>query len=178
MLGGAVISGIADGILDVLGEDYAGTFPFTKTIDPLPTADKIILAGVAGSVRLLAPNKVVENLGNGMLAYSVPMVVARTIANAASPSVALRAGLPRGRTAPKMIPGVLMPKYQLGNGISLGGKASLAGGTYPGAYSYDRPGLGGIVGAREAINVGPYAGGITAPKFIPGPLRPKYTHGS
>lgn len=41
-----------------------------------------------------------------------------------------------------------------------------------------RHGLGLAVGARGAITVGPYAGGLVAPKFIPGPLVPKYQHGA
>ena len=40
------------------------------------------------------------------------------------------------------------------------------------------PGLGLRVGARRAITVGPYAGGLVAPKFIPGVLVPKFTHGA
>lgn len=32
--------------------------------------------------------------------------------------------------------------------------------------------------ARKKVEVGPYAGGMGAPKFIPGVLRPKFTHGA
>lgn len=32
--------------------------------------------------------------------------------------------------------------------------------------------------AHRKVEVGPYAGGAGAPKFIPGVLRPKFTHGS
>ena len=43
---------------------------------------------------------------------------------------------------------------------------------------YMRPTTPLAVGARGAITVGPYAGGLVAPKFIPGPLVPKFTHGA
>jgi len=48
-----------------------------------------------------------------------------------------------------------------------------------------RPGLGVAVGTRLAtravkaqVDVGPYAGGLVAPKFIPGALMPKFQLGS
>lgn len=95
-------------------------------------------------------------------------------------------------TARKFIPGVLMPKYQQGNGnpVSLARKAAMAGGgrvgtAYPGTYAPTRPGLSAVVGTRPRTRavpvremVGPYAGGLTAPKFVPGPLRPKYQLGA
>lgn len=87
--------------------------------------------------------------------------------------------------APKFTPGVLKPKYQLGNPMTMAEKAARASGTYPGTYIPSRPGEAAVVGYRPATRavpvreeVGPYAGGITAPKFIPGPLRPKYSHGA
>lgn len=73
-------------------------------------------------------------------------------------------------------------------GISPGGPVYGARwGPYMGPVSArgTRPGLKVAVGTRPvtravpaAVTVGPYAGGLVAPKFTPGPLRPKFQLGS
>lgn len=64
----------------------------------------------------------------------------------------------------------------------------LSGGITPTALSFrqgngatlvpTRPGLREDVITRPKVDVGPYAGGMGAPKFTPGVLRPKFMHGS
>lgn len=128
--------------------------------------------------------KDLRNFVIGMFAEAASMEVYEAlVANGiiyppASPPVVVGRLPAGGRLARKFIPGVLTPKYQLGNPQGEAYKARLAGGTYPGTYTPTRPGEAATIGARPAITVGPYAGGITAPKFVPGVLRPKYMHGA
>jgi len=178
------------------GEDFRAS-PWYMEFDPIiPPVDDIVLdlalpAGLIGGGVALKNDKM-TGMGVGAAISGIAIFTHGLIARygdsvTAQEETAARIGLPRGKYgAPKQIPGVLMPKFQYGNGnpIGLGTKARLAGGLYPGygmvarGYTMRRPGLTEAVGARGAINVGPYAGGIVALKFIPGHLRPKYQHGA
>ena len=185
-LGGAILAGVIDGAVQApvwYDPSLWGTFPYVPTLEPLPPADDWIFLGISMAsyaIGVVGKNENAKTIGEGMLGYSVPMIIGNTIKRAVGmlrPAAAV--GLPAGaKTAPKFIPSVLMPKYQYGGNPGLAVKASLAGGVYPRGYVTTRPGETAAVGARPAITVGPYAGGITAPKFIPGVLRPKYQHGA
>lgn len=193
-LGGAIGAGLLDaGMEAVFVSDparWTNVFPFVPTIEPLPPADDWLVLGIsaiAWGAGIASKNDTAKAIGEGMLAYSVPMIIGNTIIRAATGAggarATARAGLPAGgKLAPKFIPSVLMPKYQYGNGnpgtLRLTRKARLAGGIYPQRLVPTRPGEAATESARQAITVGPYAGGITAPKFIPRVLRPKYQHGA
>lgn len=126
-------------------------------------------------------NDHLTGMGIGAALAGFPMFAKEGITRLGDVYLQPQAGLPRGRMgAPQFIPSVLVPKYQYGDGnpIALGTKARLAGGIYPQGYVPTRPGETAVVGARQPITVGPYAGGITAPRFTPGVLRPKYQHGA
>lgn len=193
-LGSAIVGGIVEQLIEEgVYALYENMGEFPPGIDPIYVNDLVGL-GAAGAMLAAGVITKIEPLtfaGIGGLATGITQEVIEAVIKLKPAPLpeepAARIGLPRGRYgAPKQIPGVLMPKFQYGDGnpIGLRTKARLAGGLYPGygivarGYTPRRPGLTEVVGARGGINVGPYAGGITAPKFIPGPLRPKYQHGA
>lgn len=77
MLGGLFAAGV-DGILEFIKVNFKleGKPPFIDTYKPLPSLDKILLAGI--SAIPLAFNR---ELGSGSLAYGVGQLAFRTIAN-------------------------------------------------------------------------------------------------
>lgn len=187
-LGAKSVSHIAAVILENQGEDIRANPWWSEPFGPgIPPVDDFVLdLALPGSllgVGTVTNNEQITAMGVGSGLTGIAIFTHDLIHRQATllPPPEAAVALPRGRYgAQKMIPGVLMPKFQYGDGnpISLQRKAELAGGIYPAGYVPTRPGETATVRARQAIAVGPYAGGIGAPKFIPGPLTPKYQLGS
>lgn len=125
MLGGATLSATIDGILDAIWAAnptyWGGKFPYVPTWDPyLPPADDWIVLGVSAVPYVIgkATNKPkVADVGGGMLAYAIPMIVHHIIVRTAywphsggapatapirvSPSPARTAPIPTPAPAPR-----------------------------------------------------------------------------
>lgn len=147
-MGGSVLAGLVDAGFEgywAANPDVQGTFPYVPTVWPLPPADDFLVLGISAVPLLLGAitkNKLITNIGEGMLCYSAPMIVHHTILRASwgPPAAGLRlAAIP----APSQVAG------------------------YPVA-----PGL------TTRVRYAPEQRILTAPKFIPGVLRPKYMHGA
>jgi hypothetical protein len=112
MLGGGILSATIDGIMEaVYASDpakWTNKFPFVPTIDPLPPADDWIVLGVSAVPYIAGKATKREKLGDvggGMLAYAIPMVIYKIIVRAAqmtvTPARAVRATAPV-RVSPSM----------------------------------------------------------------------------
>lgn len=86
-MGGALLSALVDTIEEAVWvsnpSEYSGKFPYVATVDPLPPYDDWVPLGVSAPVyvygRYAKKQEKVETVGEGMLAYSVPMVLSRTV---------------------------------------------------------------------------------------------------
>ena len=89
-LTGAVAAGLLDAGLEAVWasnpEYWSGRFPYVGTVDPLPPADDWLVLGVSAGVWALGKyvfkNPYVEGIGQGMLYYSVPMIIHHTVVRA------------------------------------------------------------------------------------------------
>jgi len=150
--GGAVGASLVDAILEgyyVANPGAEGTFPYVPTIEPLPPADDFVVLGISGGAMVLGAlmgNDVLSDVGEGMILYSVPMIVHHTIVKSslAQPVVASVSEDPRYRALHR---------------------APIAG--YPAR-----------AGLSDVIRYGPEQRIITAPKFTPGVLKPKFMLGA
>ncbi len=148
-MGGAVVAGIVDSAFEgyfMAHPEMANVFPYVPTIDPLPPVDDWLVLGASAVPLLLGAvtkNKLLTNIGEGMICYSAPMIIHHTI---------LRASwLPTVR--------LVQAKRAV--------VAAQARGGYP-----VRQGL------TTQVRYSPEQRILTAPKFIPGVLRPKFMHGA
>jgi len=151
--GGAVGASLIDAALEgysvATGAD--GTFPFVPTIEPLPPADDFIVLGISGGLMALGAvtkNAMLSDVGEGMVLYSAPMIVHHTIVRASW------MGQP--------VVAVSVPQDPR---LRLRHRAPIAG------YPY-RAGL------SDVIKYSPEQRVITAPKFTPGVLKPKFCLGA
>ena len=160
--GGAVGASLIDAALEgysvAMGAD--GTFPFVPTVEPLPPVDDFIVLGISGAAMALGAvtkNKMLSDVGEGMVLYSAPMIVHHTIVRASwmgQPVVAVQVASedPRYRSLHRA-------PVPYGPGFPQSG------------YPY-RPGL------SDVIKYSPEQRIITAPKFTPGVLKPKFSLGA
>lgn len=89
-LGGAGISGLTDAGLEgyyhlyVEGTPAEGTFPWVSPLEPLPPYDDWAVLGLSAVTWLLGAwkNEKVKEVGEGMMFYSVPMILHHTIVRA------------------------------------------------------------------------------------------------
>ena len=152
--GGAVGASLIDAALEgysvAMGAD--GTFPFVPTVEPLPPVDDFIVLGISGGMMALGAvtkNKMLADIGEGMVLYSAPMIVHHTIVRASwmgQPVVAVQVQSED-------------PRYRSRHMAPISG------------YPY-RPGL------SDVIKYSPEQRIITAPKFTPGVLKPKFSLGA
>lgn len=139
-MGGAIISGVIHGGLDYAEvKGLIGSYPLPWPIPDVPDLATLGISSIPWAIGILAKNKQAKEIGEGMLAYSIPMTVYEII-------VKVCQGAPAVASARSYVP--------------------------------SRPGLSAQYSYRPKVVAGPYAGGITAPKFIPGVLTPKYQLGS
>lgn len=85
-LGGALLSALVDATLEAVWvsnpAEYSGKIPYVPTVDPLPPADDWVPLAVSAPVYVYgryARKKKVKTVGEGALAYSGAMVLARTV---------------------------------------------------------------------------------------------------
>ncbi|MEM2386127.1 MAG: hypothetical protein QXO67_04000 [Candidatus Bathyarchaeia archaeon] len=98
---GAIAAGIFDGAIEMVYHSnpaqYEGKFPFMETIKPLPRVDDLLVFGVSGIVYGIGRFLKSKEFGEGMLLYSLPMLIVKIMATTgsmmatptASPTVAL-----------------------------------------------------------------------------------------
>ncbi len=118
--GGAVGAGLLDAGLEALWasnkEYWTGRFPFVPTIEPLPPADDWIVLGVSAGLwaagKYLLRNPMVEDIGEGMLFYSAPMIIHHTIVRYAEQTAL--------RFVPVKAPGVRPPVTPVGRYVVTG----------------------------------------------------------
>jgi hypothetical protein len=90
MLGGGILSATIDAVIEAVYESnpakWTNVFPFVPTIDPLPPADDWIVLGVSAVPYIYGKatkHEKVKDIGGGMLAYAIPMIIHHTIVRAA-----------------------------------------------------------------------------------------------
>lgn len=153
--GGAVGASLIDAALEgyeiATGAAGRGEFPFVPTIEPLPPADDLLVLALSGGAMILGgvmKNALLSDVGEGMVLYSAPMIVHHTIVRASWMGQPVVAV-----SAPED------PRYRSLHRTPISG--------YP-----TRPGL------SDVIKYSPEQRVITAPKFIPGVLKPKFSLGA
>jgi hypothetical protein len=91
MVAGAVTTGIIDGVIEAIytsnPDQWAGKFPFVKTVDPLPPADDWIVLAIpllAYGIGKWRKSETAEDFGLGGLLYAGPMFIHHIIVRAAA----------------------------------------------------------------------------------------------